>query len=111
VKEAGYPSLEMESLGGLFGPRGMPLAVREQIAADVQAAVASDPSIEGSLNSTGQVIDLRGPAEFAGRVKELQDKLRRLLQTCLALKAALNDGTSARNPLCRRRTPRDRGDR
>jgi len=29
-------------------PAGMPLAVREQIAADVRAAVASDPSIEGS---------------------------------------------------------------
>ena len=45
VREAGYPALEMESIGGIFGPRGMPLATREQIAADVRAAVASDPSI------------------------------------------------------------------
>ena len=25
VREAGYPALEMESIGGIFGPRGMPL--------------------------------------------------------------------------------------
>ncbi len=44
VAEAGYPALVMESIGGIFGPRGMPLALREQIAADVRAAVASDPT-------------------------------------------------------------------
>ena len=87
VKEAGYPELEMESLGGMFGPRNMPLAVREQIAADVKAAVASDPSIEGKLHSTGQVVDVRGPAEFAAGVKELQDKLAALANV-LGLKAA-----------------------
>ena len=44
VTEAGFPALVMESIGGIFGPRGMPLAMREQIAADVRAAVASDPT-------------------------------------------------------------------
>ena len=70
VREAGYPALEMESIGGIFGPRGMPLAAREQIAADVRAAVASDPSIAAKLQSTGQIVDVRGPAEFAAGIKE-----------------------------------------
>jgi tripartite-type tricarboxylate transporter receptor subunit TctC len=87
VKEAGYPALEMESLGGLFGPRGMPLAVRQQISADVKAAIASDPTIETRLNSTGQISDVRGPAEFAAGVKELQDKLAELAKV-LGMKAA-----------------------
>jgi tripartite-type tricarboxylate transporter receptor subunit TctC len=87
VKEAGYPALEMESLGGIFGPRGMPLAVREQISADVKAAIASDPTIETRLNATGQISDVRGPAQFAAGVKELQDKLAGLAQV-LGMKAA-----------------------
>ena len=75
VREAGYPALEMESIGGMFGPRGMPLATREQIAADVRAAVASDPGIAAKLEATGQIVDVRGPAEFAAGIKELQDQL------------------------------------
>ena len=87
VKEAGYPALEMESLGGIFGPRGMPLAVRERISDDVKAAIASDPTIETRLNATGQISDVRGPAEFAAGVKELQDKLAGLAKV-LGMKAA-----------------------
>ena len=75
VREAGFPALEMESIGGIFGPRGMPLATREQIAADVRAATASDPSIAAKLESTGQVVDVRGPAEFAAGIKDLQNQL------------------------------------
>ena len=75
VREAGYPTLEMESIGGIFAPRGMPLATREQIATDVRAAVASDPSIATKLQSTGQIVDIRGPAEFAAGIKEMQSQL------------------------------------
>ncbi|MCX7313036.1 MAG: tripartite tricarboxylate transporter substrate binding protein [Alphaproteobacteria bacterium] len=87
VREAGYPALEMESIGGIFGPRGMPLATREQIAADVRAAVASDPSIATKLQSTGQVVDVRGPMEFAAGIKELQTQLAGIAKV-LGLKAA-----------------------
>ena len=86
VIEAGYPALVMESIGGIFGPRGMPLELRERIAADVRAAVASDPSIAEKLQATGQVIDVRGPAEFATGIKELNDKLAALAKV-LDLKA------------------------
>src|SRR6478672_3878129 len=75
VREAGYPALEMESIGGMFRPRGMPLATREQIAADVRAAAASDPSIAAKLEATGQTIAVRGPVEFAAGIKQLQEQL------------------------------------
>jgi tripartite-type tricarboxylate transporter receptor subunit TctC len=75
VIESGFPAMEMESIGGIFGPRGMPLALREKIAADVREAVASDPSIATKLQATGQIVDIRGPAEFAAGIKELNDKL------------------------------------
>jgi tripartite-type tricarboxylate transporter receptor subunit TctC len=87
VGEAGYPALQMESIGGIFGPRGMPLAVREQIAADVRAAIASDPSIATKLETTGQVVDVRGPAEFAAGVKEMNDQLAGIAQV-LGMKRA-----------------------
>ena len=88
VREAGYPALEMESIGGIFGPRGMPLAIREQIAADVRAAVASDSSIATKLESTGQVVDVRGPVEFAAGIKELQDQLAGIAKVLGMKKAA-----------------------
>jgi tripartite-type tricarboxylate transporter receptor subunit TctC len=75
VIESGFPAMEMESIGGIFGPRGMPLALREKIAADVRAAVESDPSIATKLQATGQVVDIRGPKEFAAGIKELNGKL------------------------------------
>ena len=87
VTEAGYPALVMESIGGIFGPRGMPLALREQIAADVRAAVASDPTIATKLESTGQTIDVRGPAEFAAGIKQLQEQLAGIAKV-LGMKAA-----------------------
>jgi len=87
VREAGFPALEMESIGGIFGPRGMPLAVREQIAADVRAAVSSDPSIATKLAATGQVVDVRGPADFATGIKELRDQLAGIAKV-LGMKAA-----------------------
>jgi tripartite-type tricarboxylate transporter receptor subunit TctC len=87
VAEAGYPALVMESIGGIFGPRGMPLAVREQIAADVRAAVASDPTIATKLEATGQIADVRGPNEFAAGIKELNDQLAGIAKV-LGMKAA-----------------------
>jgi tripartite-type tricarboxylate transporter receptor subunit TctC len=87
VIEAGYPALVMESIGGIFGPRGMPLAVREQIAADVRAAIASDPTIATKLESTGQIVDVRGPNEFAAGIKEMNDQLAGIAKV-LGMKAA-----------------------
>jgi tripartite-type tricarboxylate transporter receptor subunit TctC len=75
VAEAGFPFLGLDGLIGVFGPRGMPDALRESIAADIRAVVAADPTIAERLGVTGQVVDVRGPAEFAAAIKEQHDKL------------------------------------
>jgi tripartite-type tricarboxylate transporter receptor subunit TctC len=87
VREAGYPALEIDSLGGLLGPRGMALAVREQIAADIRAVVAADPAMAKPLDATGQVFDVRPPAAFAAGIKQTRDKLAEIAKV-LGLKAA-----------------------
>jgi tripartite-type tricarboxylate transporter receptor subunit TctC len=87
VAEAGYPALVMESIGGIFGPRGMPLPMREQIAADVRAAVASDPTIATKLEATGQIVDVRGPEQFATGIKEMREQLAGIAKV-LGMKAA-----------------------
>jgi tripartite-type tricarboxylate transporter receptor subunit TctC len=66
--EAGYPSLALDGLIGLFGPKNLPPGTAERIAADVQA-VAADPSIGPRLVATGQQLDPGGTAEFAAAVE------------------------------------------
>mgnify|MGYP002651336698 FL=1 len=66
--EAGYPSLALDGLIGLFGPKTLPRATAERIAADVQA-VATDPAIGPRLAAAGQQIDPGGTAEFAAAVE------------------------------------------
>ena len=87
VAEAGFPLLGLDSLIGIYGPRGMSNALRESIAADVRAVVAADPTFATRLAATGQVVDVRGPAEFAAGIKEVRDRLASIAQA-LGLKAA-----------------------
>ena len=61
--QAGFPDLTLDGLVGLFGPSGMPLALRERIAADVRAV--ADPTIEDRLTKSGQIMNIGGPEEFA----------------------------------------------
>ena len=69
VAEAGYPELTLNGLTGLFGPQGMPLALRERIAADVREA-AADPVIDERLTATGQLKMLGGPEEFLKSIND-----------------------------------------
>ena len=87
VAEAGFPFLGLDGLIGVFGPRGMTDALRESIAADIKAVVAADPTIAARLGATGQVVDVRGPAEFAANIKEQHDKIADIAQA-LGIKAA-----------------------
>jgi tripartite-type tricarboxylate transporter receptor subunit TctC len=66
--EEGYPSLALDGLIGIFGPKNLPAGTAERIAADVQA-VAADPAIGSRLAATGQQLDPGGPAEFAAAVE------------------------------------------
>ena len=75
VAEAGFPALEIESMSGVFAPRGMPMETRQRIADDIKAVLDSDPTIAKRLEATGQVVDMRGPAEFTAGIKDLRDKL------------------------------------
>jgi tripartite-type tricarboxylate transporter receptor subunit TctC len=72
--EAGYPSLFLEGLVGLFGPRGMDLKLRERIGADVVATIA-DPEISAKLIASAQVINPGGPADLAAAVKEQSEQI------------------------------------
>jgi tripartite-type tricarboxylate transporter receptor subunit TctC len=87
VAEAGFPFLGIDSLIGLYGPRGMASALRDSIAADVKTVVAADPTIASRLEASGQVVDTRGPAEFAAGIKEMRDQLADIANT-LGIKAA-----------------------
>ena len=87
VAEAGYPYLGLDSLIGIYAPRGMSNALRESIAADVRAVIEADPTVASRLGATGQVIDIRGPAEFGAGIKEIRDQLASIAQT-LGMKAA-----------------------
>jgi tripartite-type tricarboxylate transporter receptor subunit TctC len=87
VAEAGFPFLGLDGLIGVYGPRGMPEALRASIAGDIGSVVAADPTIATRLAATGQVVDVRGPAEFAAAIKEQRDKLADVAQA-LGIKAA-----------------------
>jgi tripartite-type tricarboxylate transporter receptor subunit TctC len=72
--ESGYPSLALDGLIGLFGPRDLPPGTAERIAADVKA-VAADPSIGPRLAATGQQLDPGGTAEFAAAVESQRQSI------------------------------------
>jgi tripartite-type tricarboxylate transporter receptor subunit TctC len=71
--EAGHPELAFDGLVGFFGPPGMPLALRERIAADVRAV--TDASIESRLLATGQIVNLGGPVEFAAATEQQRARI------------------------------------
>jgi len=77
AREAGYPSLEVDGLTGLFGIKTLPDALKEKIAADFRKAVA-DGVIADRLKSTGQVINVAGPKEFADSVNEQSANIARV---------------------------------
>jgi tripartite-type tricarboxylate transporter receptor subunit TctC len=84
--EAGYPALTFESIGGVFGSRGMTDSARQSMAADFRA-VSADPVIPKRLGDFGTIMDIRGPADFSAAVEEQRDKLADLANV-LGLKAA-----------------------
>ncbi len=70
VAEAGFPALTFDGLIGLFGPRDMPEAVRDRIAADVKEAVA-DPDLGAAHRDrpAGQPRHRRGIQEVDRRAE------------------------------------------
>jgi len=87
VIEAGFPQLQLDSLIGLFGPRGMAKELREGIAADVRAVIEANPDIGKKLEATGMLIDVRNSADFGKGIAEIRGKLAAIAQA-LGMKTA-----------------------
>jgi tripartite-type tricarboxylate transporter receptor subunit TctC len=77
--ESGFPSLEVEGLIGLFGPKLMSRELRTRIGADVVAAVA-DPLVASRLNATAQVVNPGGPEDFAASVERQRAQIAKIAQ-------------------------------
>ena len=71
--EAGYPDISFGGLLGLFGPRDMPLALRDRIAADVRAFL-QEPDVAQRLTNAGLVGRGTTPAQFAEILDEQRAK-------------------------------------
>jgi tripartite-type tricarboxylate transporter receptor subunit TctC len=73
VNEAGYPALAVDGLVGLFGPTGMPRELRDRITADIRAV--ADDTIKNRLATTGQILNVGGPEEFAKSADEQREQV------------------------------------
>ena len=73
VQQAGYSALTLDGLVGLFGPAGMPLALRQRIAEDFRAV--ADDTIKDRLNVTGQILNIGGPQEFAKSIDDQRSEV------------------------------------
>jgi tripartite-type tricarboxylate transporter receptor subunit TctC len=74
VAELGFSDLVMEGLCGFFGPRGMPVAVRDRVAADV-LAIANEPAVQERLAAIGQTVHPGTSAEFAAFLAANRERL------------------------------------
>lgn len=80
VYELGFGGLGVETTAGLYGPKDMPLELRERIAKDV-IGVVSDPVVTERLLATGQVVNAGGPADLAKTIQEQQDRTAKIAET------------------------------
>jgi tripartite-type tricarboxylate transporter receptor subunit TctC len=74
---AGYKALTIDGLAGIFGPRGMPLPLRERIAADV-CDVLADKTIVERLTGVGLVVSPGGPADLAAGIADQRQTVKRV---------------------------------
>jgi len=78
--EAGYKSLEFDGLNGTLGPRDMPQAVRDRIAADGREAVAG-PGLDSKPSTVGQVFNPGTSSEFAQAMNDQFKTVKRIGNT------------------------------
>src|SRR6185437_1246192 len=74
VTELGFAELTMEGLCGFFGARGMAVATRDRIAADV-FAIANEPAVQQRLAVIGQTAHPATTAEFAAFLADNRERL------------------------------------
>jgi tripartite-type tricarboxylate transporter receptor subunit TctC len=73
VAEAGYPDFTFGGLLGLFGPKDMPLELRERIAGEVREVLA-EQRVKSLLAKIGMSARGTSPAEFATILDEQRAK-------------------------------------
>lgn len=86
AREAGYPELTLDGVSGLFGRSGLPAALREQVADDVDSVLA-EPSLRARLAATGQVVLGGTPAGFEALI-DAQRRWARGVAELVDLKSA-----------------------
>jgi tripartite-type tricarboxylate transporter receptor subunit TctC len=80
AQEAGYPDLTFDGVVGFYGWRDMPADLKQRIAADVRA-VGADSAIGARIASTGSLVRLGGPTEFAAAIEEQRAKIAAIHDT------------------------------
>ena len=74
AREAGFPNLTFPGFVLLYGPRSMPAALRERIAADFREA-AKDPDLRKRLDGMGLTLRVGTPAEAVAELDEQKVKI------------------------------------
>jgi tripartite-type tricarboxylate transporter receptor subunit TctC len=77
--ESGVPSLEVEGLVGLFGPRTVSAELRRRIGEDV-AEVARLPQVAERLAATGQIPNPGGAEQFATDISRQERQVAEVAQ-------------------------------
>ena len=75
--EAGFPDLTFDGITGFFGWRGIPLALRDQVAKDVRE-IADDPAVREKLAVIGIIARAGTSAEFAAAIEEQRAKVAKI---------------------------------
>jgi tripartite-type tricarboxylate transporter receptor subunit TctC len=79
AREAGFPDLTYEAFLGFFAPRGMSLALRERISADLRA-IGADEDLPARFSAMGMEVRVTSPAELQKIVADERAALARLTQ-------------------------------
>ena len=75
--EAGFPDLQYEAFLGFFGPRGMPVEIRERISNDVQA-IGKDDGLTATFHALGMKVRTTTPAGLDKLVTDERAALARI---------------------------------
>lgn len=85
AKELGMPELTVVSFCGFFGPKNMPDAARERMAADIRV-IGADPELTPRLQKMGSFARTSTPAEFARLIEDQRKTVEAILKTTGGLK-------------------------
>ncbi len=78
--EQGFPNVSMDAGNAMYGPKEMPPALRERIAADIRA-VATEPALAQKLTGLGYRVRAGTPAELATALEEQRARWSAMVRT------------------------------